>query len=63
MGQPRVTGPAAALPDDGPQAVLPGDVRGRQVIKAAIAHQGGLLEYGRRLAAHQDLARPADGGR
>lgn len=35
MGQPRQTGPAAALPDDGPQEVLPGDVAGRQVIKTA----------------------------
>jgi len=36
LGQPRATGPAAALPDDGPQATLPGDAQtpGRQVIKA-----------------------------
>ena len=36
MGQPRVTGPDAALPGDGPQATLPGDAQtpGRQVIKA-----------------------------
>jgi hypothetical protein len=37
MGEPRVTGPDAALPADGPQQSLPGDVPGRQVIKAAIA--------------------------
>src|SRR6185437_13217995 len=49
MGQPRITGPAASLPDDGPQEVLPGDVPGRQVIKAAAAravpvyHRGGGL--------------------
>jgi len=35
MGQPRQTGPAAALPGDGPQARLRGDVPGRQVIKAS----------------------------
>jgi hypothetical protein len=37
MGRPRRTGPASALPADGPQAALPGDaqVPGRQVIKAA----------------------------
>ena len=36
MGQPRVTGPDAALPGDGPQATLPGDAQtpGRQVVKA-----------------------------
>jgi hypothetical protein len=33
MGEPRRTGPPAALPDDGPQAVLPGDLPDRQVIK------------------------------
>jgi len=38
MGQPRTTGPDAALPLDGPQATLPGDaqVPGRMVIKAAL---------------------------
>lgn len=35
MGTPRVTGPAEALPLDGPQQRLPGDVPGRQVIKNA----------------------------
>jgi hypothetical protein len=35
MGQPRMTGPDAALPGDGPQAQKPGDT-GRQVIKAAL---------------------------
>ncbi len=37
MGQPRGTGPAASLPFDGPQSMLPGDAQtpGRQVIKAA----------------------------
>lgn len=34
MGQPRATGPAEALPADGPQAALPGDMAGRTVIKA-----------------------------
>ena len=36
MGQPRVTGPDAALPGDGPQATLPGDAQtpGRMVVKA-----------------------------
>jgi len=38
MGQPRVTGNAAALPFDGPQSALPGDTQtpGRQVIKAVL---------------------------
>jgi hypothetical protein len=35
MGMPRTTGPAAALPGDGPQQRLPGDVPGRQVVKAS----------------------------
>ncbi len=35
MGQPRTTGPDAALPGDGPQAQLPGDT-GRQVVKSAL---------------------------
>lgn len=35
LGQPRQTGPAEALPADGPQAVMPGDVPGRTVIKSA----------------------------
>ena len=34
MGLPRTTGPAAALPGDGPQQSRPGDVPGRTVIKA-----------------------------
>ena len=36
MGQPRMTGPDAALPGDGPQADKPGDAAGRQVVKAAL---------------------------
>jgi hypothetical protein len=36
MGQPRATGTGAALPDDGPQAALPGDMPGRQVVKSAL---------------------------
>lgn len=65
MGRPRLTGPPEALPDDGPQQVLPGDVPDRQVIKAASHSRQAarLLEYGRQLAAHQDPARPADGRR
>jgi hypothetical protein len=35
LGQPRQTGPAAALPDDGPQKALPGDT-GRTVIKGTL---------------------------
>jgi hypothetical protein len=35
MGRPRQTGPAAALPADGPQQQLPGDVPGRTVVKGA----------------------------
>jgi hypothetical protein len=35
MGLPRSTGPAAALPGDGPQARLRDDVPGRQVVKAS----------------------------
>jgi hypothetical protein len=34
LGQPRQTGPAEALPADGPQQARPGDAPGRQVIKA-----------------------------
>lgn len=37
MGEPRTTGPAAALPADGPQAAKPGDVPGRTVVKSALA--------------------------
>jgi hypothetical protein len=36
MGQPRTTGPDAALPGDGPQEARPGDAPGRAVIKAAL---------------------------
>ena len=35
MGRPRQTGPAASLPADGPQQARPGDVPGRQVVKAS----------------------------
>jgi len=35
MGKPRVTGPGAALPGDGPQRAMPGDMAGRTVVKAA----------------------------
>jgi hypothetical protein len=35
MGDVRETGPAAALPADGPQAPLPGDVADRAVVKSA----------------------------
>ena len=37
LGQPRVTGPAAASPADGPQQARRGDPAGRQVVKAAAA--------------------------
>lgn len=40
MGQPRETGPAAALPADGPQAKLPGDYPGRTVIKDSSSGDG-----------------------
>lgn len=33
MGQPRATGPSAALPGDGPQAARAGDMPGRAVVK------------------------------
>ncbi len=36
MGQPRATGPDAALPGDGPQEARPGDAPGRTVVKAAL---------------------------
>ena len=67
MGQPRVTGPAAALPADGPQARLQGDVSGRQVIKASSLglpyRTVGEAARERRLAkiekaTGQDLSRP-----
>lgn len=37
MGQPRTTGPAAALPGDGPQERRPGGVADRTVVKAGAA--------------------------
>lgn len=37
MGEPRVTGPGAALPGDGPQRDRPGDHPGRTVVKSALA--------------------------
>jgi hypothetical protein len=43
MGEPRVTGPDAALPADGPQQSLPGDVPGRQVVKAGAKSGSGEL--------------------
>ncbi len=68
LGQPRKTGPAAALPADGPQQALPGAVPGRQVIKAAPTGPRGVTTLGdvareRRLAriakaTGQDLTRP-----
>jgi hypothetical protein len=36
LGEPRVTGPDGALPADGPQQQLPGDVPGRSVVKSAL---------------------------
>ncbi len=36
LGRPRVTGPGASLPADGPQQARPGDMPGRQVVKAAL---------------------------
>lgn len=58
LGQPRQAGPAAALPADGPQRARPGDVPGRQVIKAAPAPARPFKTVGeaareRRLAAQQ----------
>jgi hypothetical protein len=67
MGQPRTTGPAAALPADGPQAGLRGDVPGRTVVKASSLglpyRTVGEAARERRLAriekaAGQDLSRP-----
>ena len=37
LGEPRKTGPADALPADGPQAAKPGDVPGRTVVKSSLA--------------------------
>jgi hypothetical protein len=47
MGQPRTTGPDAALPGDGPQQDRPGDAPGRQVVKStlrvAVCDQSGAI--------------------
>jgi hypothetical protein len=37
LGEPRTTGPAAALPGDGPQQAKPGDVADRTVVKSSLA--------------------------
>lgn len=47
MGEPRMTGPAEALPADGPQKAMPGDVAGRTVIKGAL--KVAVYDMGRRL--------------
>ena len=56
MGQPRTTGPAASLPFDGPQAILPGDAQtpGRKVIKAAGRESAGGVPDGRVAAYTSD---------
>jgi hypothetical protein len=46
MGQPRMTGPAAALPGDGPQARLRGGVADRTVVKAGPAGPGRVRTVG-----------------
>lgn len=54
LGEPRDTEPAAALPGDGPQATLPGDVPGRQVVKSTLPVA--IFDYARRLAGVVDPA-------
>jgi hypothetical protein len=54
LGLPRDTGPDGALPADGPQAPQPGDVPGRQVIKATAAV--GVFDHDRRFLGLTDPA-------
>jgi hypothetical protein len=53
LGEPRTTGPAAALPADGPQQALPGDVADRTVVKAALTL---VYDRDRNLAGVTDTA-------
>jgi hypothetical protein len=53
MGEPRMTGPAGALPKDGPQQAKPGDMPGRAVVKSALAL---VYDRGRNLIGVTDSA-------
>ena len=65
LGQPRTTGPDAALPADGPQAALPGDVEGRTIIKSLGPQWRAMYDSAGRLrgAVRQGDIRPDRPGR
>ncbi|HZR53629.1 MAG TPA: hypothetical protein VFB06_29495 [Streptosporangiaceae bacterium] len=64
LGMPRRTGPAAALPGEGPQAARPGDVEARTIIKSLGPQWRCLYDSAGRLrgAVQQQDIRPARPG-
>ena len=64
-GPARTTGPDAALPADGPQATLPGDVEARAIIKSLGPQWRMMYDYAGRLrgAVRQRDIRPDRPGR